>query len=85
MTKTTSLTNARKDIYNIAEEVADGSTYYTFTENGEGKVVLMSLEEFESWQETLDILQAGSTILDDRKSANQDLRKGETTKLDDLV
>ncbi|HAT73548.1 MAG: N-6 DNA methylase [Candidatus Moranbacteria bacterium GW2011_GWF2_36_839] len=48
-TKTTlSITSARKNIFNIAEEVQKDGTYYTLTERGCPKMVVLSAEKFES-------------------------------------
>lgn len=48
-TKTTlSITSARKNIFNIAEKVQKGDTYYTLTERGCPKMVMLSAEKFES-------------------------------------
>lgn len=48
-TKTTlSITQARKNIYDIAEKVQSEEKYFTLTERGVPKVVVMSAEKFES-------------------------------------
>lgn len=57
-TKTTiSISEARKKIFDIAEKVQKPSTHYVLTKKGRPKVVLMSAEEFELWQETLEVMQ----------------------------
>lgn len=84
MNKTISITNARKDIYNIAQEVSDGSTYYTLTEKGRGKVVIMSVDEFEAWKETIDILEDNPNIQEDIKKAEKELKLGKTVSLEEL-
>ena len=57
-TKTTlSISEARKKIFDMAKNVQKPSTYYTLTENGRPKAVLMSAEEFESWQETIEVIR----------------------------
>jgi prevent-host-death family protein len=51
-TKTTlSITEARKNIYAIADEIQKAEKYYTLTEHGRPKVVMLSAEEFESLTE----------------------------------
>jgi prevent-host-death family protein len=48
-TKTTlSISEARKNIFLIAEEVQKKNAYYTLTERGRPKVVMLSAERFES-------------------------------------
>lgn len=57
-TKTTiSISEARKHIFELANEVQAPGTYFTLTEKGRPRVVVMSAEEFESWQETLEVMQ----------------------------
>jgi len=57
-TKTTiSITEARKKIFDISDKVQNPGVYFTLTEKGRPKVVLMSVEEFESWQETLEVMK----------------------------
>lgn len=58
MNSTTSLsiTEARKQLFKLADKVQQSNSYYTFTAKGKAKVVLMSIDEFESWQETLEVM-----------------------------
>ena len=53
---TMSISEARKRIFEIAEEVQKPDKYYTLTEKGKPKAVLMSAEEFDSIMETIEIL-----------------------------
>jgi len=52
---TLSLTEARKRIFDIAEDVQKPGKFYTFTENGSPKAVLMSAEQFDSLMEDLEL------------------------------
>lgn len=74
---TLSTTNARKNLFQITKNVQMPGRYYTFTENGKPKAVLMSAEEFESWQETLEVLQENPGILGDIKQVEKDIKTGE--------
>ena len=57
-TKTTlPISEARKKIFKIAEDVQEPSRHYTLTEKGRPKAVIISADEFESWQETLEIMR----------------------------
>ena len=57
-TKTTlSISEARKNIFDIVEAVQKPGVHYTFTANGKPNAVLMSAEEYESWAETLEVLR----------------------------
>ena len=57
-TKTTiSITEARKRLFDILEEVQSPNKVYTFTEKGKPRGVLMSAEEYESMIETREVEQ----------------------------
>lgn len=53
---TISISEARKRIFAIADEVQKPDTYYVLTENGKPKAVILSAEEFENLLDDLDIL-----------------------------
>ncbi|MEX0934937.1 MAG: type II toxin-antitoxin system Phd/YefM family antitoxin [Candidatus Paceibacterota bacterium] len=74
--RTISITDARKDIFNIAEDVQKPGTYYTLTEKGRPKIVLMSAEEFESWRETLEIQKIFPDLEKRLKEADEVVRDG---------
>jgi antitoxin YefM len=52
---TLSITEARKKIFDIAEDVQKPGKFYTFTENGVPKAILMSAEQFDSLMEDLEL------------------------------
>lgn len=85
-TKTTlPISEARKKIFQIAEDVQKPSNYYTLTEKGRSKAVIMSADDFESWQETLEIVRDFPDIEKDIKQAKAEYRKGDYITLDDLM
>lgn len=47
---------ARSHFYQILEEVGGKWRQLTITLRGKAKAVIMSIDEFNSWQETLDIM-----------------------------
>ncbi len=53
---TLSATKARAKLFEIIEKVDETGIHYVLTINGVPKAVIMNAEEFESWQETLDIM-----------------------------
>lgn len=84
-TKTTlSITEARKNLFDLAEKVQTPSTYYTFTEKGKPKAVLMSAVEFESWQETLEVMQDIPDLKKDIEKVARDLKNGQYEKYSTL-
>lgn len=87
-TKTTlPISEVRKQIFKIAEKVQKPGVYFTFTEKGRPKGVIMSAEEFESWTETMEVLQQFPNIDKDISAADKDIKTGRYKKfstLDDL-
>ena len=56
-TVTYTASEARKNLYSLIRQAGKGLTLYEITIRGQAdSVVLMSKNELESWQETLDIL-----------------------------
>ena len=76
-TKTTlPISEARKKIFKIAEDVQKPGVYYTLTENGSPKAVMMSAEEFDSLLEDLEILSSPQ-IMADIKKAEEEIKRGD--------
>lgn len=83
-TKTTiSISEARKRIFDIAEEVQKPGVHYTFTDKGRPKTVMMSFDEFDSLMETLEIMSDPELMRDIRK-AEREYKSGEYVTLDEL-
>jgi len=80
---TISISEARKRIFEIAEEVQKPDKYYTLTENGRPKAVLMSAQEFDSIMETIEIL-SDPKVLENIKIAEEEYKKGEYQTWDDF-
>lgn len=51
------ISEARKKIFEIAEEVQKPGKQYTLTEKGKPKAVIMSAEEYESMIETMEVMR----------------------------
>ena len=82
------ISEARKKIFKIAMEVQKPATHYTLTENGRPKAVMMSAEEFESWQETLEVIQDFPDLEKDVRGLERDIKSGAYKKyitLEDLL
>ena len=81
---TLSITEARKRIFELAEEVQTPGVHFTLTEKGKARVVLMSVEEFEGWMETMDILAEDPHVVQELKSAQAQFERGEYVTLEEL-
>jgi prevent-host-death family protein len=85
-TKTTlPISEARKKIFKIAENVQKPSRYYTLTEKGKPKAVIMSAEEFESWQETLEVIRDFPDLGKDIKKAENDYKRKRYATLEEVL
>jgi len=73
--KTLALTEARKDLSRIVDRVAKTHEHVTITKQGRPEAVVMSADEFESWQETLDIL-ADPKAMAAIERAERDIKAG---------
>ena len=58
MNKTVTASEARNDFFSILREVETPGVAITITYDGHPKGVLMSVEEFDGWMETMDILSS---------------------------
>ncbi len=87
-TKTTiSISEARKRIFDIADEVQAPHKVYTLTSDGKPKAVIMSAEEYESWMETMEVLYDFPDIRKDIEETKQAFKDGSYKNwatLDDL-
>lgn len=74
------ISEARKKIFKIAEDVQKPNRYYTFTEKGRPKAVLMSAEEFESWKETMEVMREFPDLDRDVKKIDRAVKTGKYKK-----
>jgi prevent-host-death family protein len=79
-----STTQARKNLFSIVEDVATPDTFYTLTERGKAKAVIMSAEEFESWAETLELLYMFPSLKKDIKQSQKEFKEGKFVTLEEL-
>ncbi len=80
---TISATQARANLYDLIDEVASSGKRVGITKRGETKVMLISAEDYESWQETNEIL-ADRKLMRDIKEAEQDIKKGRVHDWEDV-
>jgi prevent-host-death family protein len=81
--KTIPITEGRKKLFKIAEEIQKPDTYYTFTVAGKPQVVLMSKDEFDSIMETMEIM-SDPEIMKDLKKADEDFKKGKYSSWEEV-
>ena len=79
------ISEARRRIFEIAAEVRKPNTYFTLTENGKPTAVIMSAEEFESWQETMEVMREFPDLKKDIAEAEQEFAQGKYVTLEELL
>lgn len=82
--KTLPLTEARKDLSKILDEVSKVHEHFTITRQGKPAAVVMSADEFESWQETLEILADPKAMAAIRR-AEKDIKAGRVRPLEEVL
>ncbi len=80
---TVSATTARANFYDLIDQVAKSGKRVGITKKGEAKVVLMSMEELESWDETNEIL-SDKKLMKDLKQAEKDIQEGRFVTWEEL-
>lgn len=79
------ISEARKNIFKIAKKVQKPAVYYTLTEKGRPKIVILSAEEFESWRETLEVMRVFPKLEKDIKKAEKEYEKDRCLTLEDVL
>jgi prevent-host-death family protein len=80
---TISISEARKNIFEIADKAQVPDNYYILTENGKPKLVLLSFDQFESLMEDLEMMSDPKTLANIRK-AESEIAKGQYINWEDL-
>lgn len=72
-------TEARKNFYAVIDQAEHPGVAVAITHEGTPKVVVMSFEEYEGWQETMEIM--GDSELDEELTeAIRDMKAGKLHK-----
>lgn len=81
-----SVTEARSKIFDLVKKTAAGARFF-LTDRGRAKAVLMSADEFDSWQETMEVMREFPNLDKDVAEADRAVKTGEYKKwatLDDI-
>lgn len=81
MNKFMTATEARKKFYAVIDEAGHPGMAVAITHGGIPKVVIMSFEEYEGWQETMEIMADPELSADILRSLKQ-LKKGKLKTID---
>ena len=81
--ETIPITEAKARIAELADRVARQHDHFTITRNGRADVMLISVAEYESLQETLHLLSDDEALADLRQS-REDFAAGDTFAVDEV-
>jgi len=81
--ETIPITEAKTRIAELADRVAREHDHFTITRNGRADVMLISVAEYESLQETLDIL-SDEQALGDLRQSREDFEAGDIYSLEQV-
>ena len=81
--RTLPLTEARKDLSKIVDEVSAEHEHVVITKQGKPEAVVLSADEFDSWQETLDIM-ADKKAMAAIARAERDIKAGRMRSWEDV-
>ena len=81
--ETIPITEAKARIAELADRVARQHDHFTITRNGRADVMLISVAEYASMQETLDLLSDDDALADLRQS-REDFTAGDTFSADEV-
>lgn len=68
-------TKARQNFFKLLDQVDSPGSSVTITMDGEPRVVMMPIDDFEGWQETLEII-SDKKLLKSLKKAREDVKSG---------
>lgn len=75
--KSIKATDAKKHLLELLRESDETFERYLITRNGEPKAVLMSVDDYEGWIETLEIMSDKSALAEIKKARKElDASKG---------
>ena len=83
--KTLPISEARRKIFDIAEDIQIPGTHYILTERGISKVVVLSASEYDSWIETMEVIRDFPNLKKDIQEAEEEYERGEYVALQQLL
>ena len=83
MNTTIPASKARKDFFKLIQSADRPGASVTITVEGEAKVVMMSVEDFEGWKETLEVMEDKALMKGIREGLT-DLNKKKTLPADEV-
>jgi len=82
--RTVPFTEARSTLSELLDYVQAEQEHVVITRNGKNVGLLMSMDEWESWEETFEVLQ-DEELLEMLKRSEEDVKAGRLVDLDDVL
>lgn len=79
---TVSATTARNTLYDLLEEASSGKKI-AITNKGETKAVLISADEFASWEATMEVMSDKKLVMGIKKGL-EDIKKGRVVSWEEV-
>lgn len=80
---TVSATTARAKLYDLIDEVSSSGKHVGITKKGETKAVLISSEELDSWEATLDVM-SDPELVEGIREGERDIEAGRVRDWKDI-
>jgi antitoxin YefM len=82
--KSITASDAKKRLLELIRDADQSFERYCITRNGEPKAVLMSIDDYEGWLETLEILSSKEAVAEIRK-ARKELDAGKSVAFETIL
>ena len=81
--RTVPFTEARSTLSDLLDYVQAQQEHVVITRNGKDVALLMSMDEWESWEETMEVLQ-DEELMEDLRKSDEDVKAGRTYDWDEV-
>ena len=79
------ISDLRKNLFEITEDITRTGRNYTLTQRGIPTVVLMPVEKYESWKETLEVIKEMPNLAKEIMEGRKEFKKGKTIGLEQIL
>lgn len=76
-----SASRARKEFLELVDRASNNLEEFIITKQGDARAVIMSIEEFDSWKETLEVM-SDQQMMTDIRDGIEDIKAGRVVELD---
>ena len=83
MTKTVSIRKLRTNLAHVLEDVTARMDRYVISKRGQPKAIIMCIDDYEGWLETLSIMADKKTV-NDIKEARKEIAQGKCYSFEEV-